>query len=126
VKEGGEGCILRRPESFYEGGRAEGLYKHKLYYDAEVKYVGIHPTGAGLLCEQPNGDHILVRCDGTTFLRPPAIGTIITVQHEGIYSSGKLKAAHFMREREDVTWEQVIAEAKLKKQPAAKENDEHQ
>jgi len=120
VKSGGEGVILHRADAFYEGGRSDGLYKHKMYYDSEVKYLGLHPTGAGLLCEQPNNDKIMVRCDGATFQNPPPVGSIITVNHEGLYSSAKLRAPHFFRERNDITWDQVVAEWKAKN-PDAKE-----
>jgi len=45
--------------------------------------------------------------------KPPDVGKIITISHEGISSSGKYKSPQFVREREDITWSDVISENKL-------------
>jgi ATP-dependent DNA ligase len=37
TKKGGEGVMLRKSMSLYEGGRSEGLKKYKEFFDTEVK-----------------------------------------------------------------------------------------
>ena len=39
VAKGGEGGMLRDPQSLYESGRSSGLRKYKEYSDTEVKVV---------------------------------------------------------------------------------------
>ncbi len=60
-----------------------------------------------------------VRCSGDVIRNPPAVGAVITVTYEGVWDSGKLKAAQFMREREDLSWIQArTAEAEEPDAPA--------
>src|SRR5262249_55634216 len=59
---GGEGLMMRRPQSRYEVGRSSTLLKVKSFHDAEGRVVG-HVAGAGrhkgrlgaLLCEMADG-----------------------------------------------------------------------
>lgn len=37
IKKGGEGLMIRQPQSKYENGRSHTLLKIKKFYDAEVK-----------------------------------------------------------------------------------------
>ena len=37
IAKGGEGIMLREPESMYKGGRSSSLKKYKDFFDAEVK-----------------------------------------------------------------------------------------
>lgn len=59
---------------------------------------------------------------GQTWTHPPAKGTILTVRHSGIYPSGKLRHAYYLRVRDEgVSWEQLkllhlSEQAKLTKQ----------
>jgi DNA ligase-1 len=39
VDKGGEGVILREPQSLYKAGRSESLRKFKPFLDAEVKVI---------------------------------------------------------------------------------------
>lgn len=45
-KKGGEGLMLRKPGSLYEGKRSSTLLKVKSFYDAEALVVG-HEPGKG-------------------------------------------------------------------------------
>jgi DNA ligase-1 len=49
--KGGEGVMLREPQSLYIGGRSPNLRKYKEFFDAEVKVLeNNYPHG--LYCEQ--------------------------------------------------------------------------
>jgi DNA ligase-1 len=39
IAKGGEGVMLREPQSLYKGGRSESLRKYKPFFDTEVKVV---------------------------------------------------------------------------------------
>lgn len=80
-----------------------------------------------LLCEQydgllnsldidrPNGLLCTVRCSGDVAKNPPAAGTVITVQHSGLWDNGRLKHPFFWRVAEEKTWEDIVKEAQNSK-----------
>jgi DNA ligase-1 len=39
IAKGGEGVMLRKPQSEYKAGRSESLRKFKPYFDTEVKVI---------------------------------------------------------------------------------------
>ena len=39
IAKGGEGVILREPQSMYKAGRSDSLRKYKPYFDAEVRVI---------------------------------------------------------------------------------------
>lgn len=105
---GGEGVILRKPESPYTIGRSHDLLKIKTYKDSEAKVIK-HLPGSGkhagrlgaLLVELPNGIQFAI---GTGFTdqeraQPPPIGSIITFKYYGYYKSGIPRFASFLRIR---------------------------
>jgi DNA ligase-1 len=107
---GGEGVMLRKPDSPYTVGRSHDLLKVKTYEDAEATVIKYLP-GSGrnaerlgsLLVELPNGIQFAI---GTGFPdeernNPPAIGSIITFKYYGFYKSGIPKFASFLRIREE-------------------------
>ena len=50
LKKGGEGVMLREPQSLYKAGRFPGLRKYKPFLDAEVKVVEtLYPHGFNCL-----------------------------------------------------------------------------
>jgi DNA ligase-1 len=106
---GGEGIMLRKPNSSYEIGRSYNLLKVKTYEDAEATVVG-HRAGSGrhagrlgaLLVELPNGIRFAI---GTGFSdrerdNPPPVGSIVTFKYYGYHKSGIPRFASFLRIRD--------------------------
>ena len=94
---GGEGLMLRGPDSPYTIGRSYNLLKVKTYEDAEATVIR-HISGSGrnagrlgsLLVELPNGIQFAI---GTGFSdqerdNPPPVGSTITFKYYGFYKSG--------------------------------------
>ena len=107
---GGEGVMLRRPDSLYTVGRSRDLLKVKTYEDAEATVIK-HLPGSGknvgrlgsLSVELPDGTQFAI---GTGFSdkerdNPPPIGCVITFKYYGFYKSGIPKFASFLRIREE-------------------------
>jgi DNA ligase-1 len=106
---GGEGLMLRRPQSPYTVGRSYDLLKVKSFEDAEAVVVQ-HLPGSGrhagrlgaLLVELPNGIRFAI---GTGFSdaerdHPPPIGSLITFKYQGYTKAGVPRFAAFIRIRE--------------------------
>jgi DNA ligase 1 len=94
---GGEGLMLRRPNSKYEVGRSATLLKVKSFHDAEARVIG-HLEGKGkhkgrlgaLEVELPNGTRFSV---GTGFSdaergSPPPVGSLITFRYQELSEGG--------------------------------------
>ena len=105
---GGEGLILRKPQSPYTVGRSYDLLKVKTFQDAEAMVIQ-HLPGSGkhtgrlgaLLVELPNGVQFAI---GTGFSdaerdNPPPIGSTITFKHQGFTKTGIPRFASFLRIR---------------------------
>jgi len=103
---GGEGVMLRKPNSPYTVGRSYDLLKVKTYKDEEAKVIK-HLPGSGkhagrlgaLLVELPNGIRFAI---GTGFTdqereNPPPVGSIITFKYYGLHESGIPRFASFLR-----------------------------
>ncbi len=108
--QGGEGLILRRPQSLYTAGRSRDILKVKAFADADAVVIGYRP-GKGrhkgrmgaLLVELPNGVQFAI---GTGFKdaergHPPPIGSIVKFKHHGFTKAGKPRFASFLRVREE-------------------------
>ena len=108
VENGGEGLMLRQPESRYEAGRSNTLLKVKMFQDAEAVVLQ-HLPGAGrhkgrlgaLLVELPNGKQFSV---GTGFSdaqrgNPPAVGSTITFRYQELTDGGIPRFPSFVRAR---------------------------
>ena len=54
-----------------------------------------------------DGKHCEVKCSQDVIDHPPSVGAVITVKHEGCYSTGVLKQPTFWRERRDVQWNSI-------------------
>ncbi|KAK0207120.1 DNA ligase/mRNA capping enzyme [Desarmillaria ectypa] len=88
---GGEGLMLRKPGSQYEGHRSSTLLKIKTFYDAEAVVTG-HAPGKGrnagvvgaLKCKMASGKTFSVGSGLNDQLRkkPPKIGAIITYRFQ--------------------------------------------
>ncbi len=107
---GGEGLMLRQPDSKYEFGRSSTLLKVKTFHDADAVVLG-HQPGKGrhkgrlgaLLVAMPNGTQFAV---GTGFsdaqrAAPPAIGATITYRFQELTDGGVPRFPSFVRERSD-------------------------
>jgi DNA ligase-1 len=97
---GGEGLIVRKPDSLYTKGRSTDILKVKSYYDMEAVVVE-HIEGEG----RNNGrlGALLVELsDKTTFKErtyPPPIGSTITFKYYGFYKSGIPRFPSFLKRR---------------------------
>ena len=106
-KLGGEGLMLRDPESNYEPKRSKTLLKVKNFEDDEAVVVGIVP-GAGKF-EGMMGSLKVKNSEGIVFTigigfseaqrkNPPKIGAKITYRYQGSTQGGKPKTPSFLRE----------------------------
>lgn len=115
VQDGGEGLMLHRGTSLYQGLRNDDLLKVKTHEDSEARVIS-HLPGKGkyesmlgaLLVEIPATDSqpALRFKLGTGFTDaqrqdPPAIGARVTYRFRGLNDSGIPRFASFVRVRED-------------------------
>jgi DNA ligase-1 len=126
---GGEGLMLRQPQSKYSAGRSATLLKVKTFRDAEAKVIG-HQPGAGrhkgrlgaLFVELPNGTRFSV---GTGFSdaersAPPPIGSTITFRYQELSDGGVPRFPSYVGVRDDVPPAPATAKpstAKQRRQP---------
>jgi len=105
---GGEGLMLRRPESLYLAGRTHDLLKVKSFQDSEAVVVK-HISGSGrnegrlgaLLVRLPNGIAFKIGSGFSDAERdnPPPIGSTITFKYYGFTHNGVPRFASFLRIR---------------------------
>ncbi|SMM98432.1 DNA ligase (ATP) [uncultured Candidatus Thioglobus sp.] len=107
TRQGGEGIVVRNPNTAYQTGRLKSALKVKKYLDAECvvekylpgkgKYTG---KMGSLLCKNQN-NMIKIGSGFTDAQRqnPPAIGTTITFKYYGLTKKGKPKYPVFLRIR---------------------------
>ena len=131
IEKGGEGIMLKDPDSFYENKRSNYLLKYKPSFDEEAiivdyklgkgKYTGIL---GGFICKPLlNMDtyHLIDKDEKHEFSisgmddevrneykETHPIGTIISYEHSGKTDSGKPRFARYMRKREDITVKEEI------------------
>jgi DNA ligase-1 len=110
VRLGGEGLMLRQPESQYEPGRSPTLLKVKPYDDAEATVIA-HEPGKGKFAGKLGA--LRVRTDdgrefsiGSGFTgaereTPPPVGTIITYRFRGLTAKGLPRFPSYLRVRRD-------------------------
>jgi DNA ligase-1 len=109
---GGEGLMLRQPESQYVAGRSSTLLKVKTFHDAEAVVVD-HQAGAGrhkgrlgaLLVRLPDGTDFAI---GTGFSdrereNPPAVGATVTFRYQELSDAGVPRFPSWVGVRHDVT-----------------------
>ncbi len=107
---GGEGLMLRQPESQYEVGRSTTLLKIKSMHDAEGRVVE-HLSGRGrhagrlgaVVVELPSGLTFSVGTGFTDAQRqaPPPVGSIITFRYQELTDRGVPRFPSFIRVRSD-------------------------
>jgi DNA ligase-1 len=110
VKAGGEGLMLRKPESSYEAGRSPTLLKVKPLDDAEATVIA-HLPGKGRLAGKLGALRVRT-ADGREFsvgtgftnterIAPPPVGTVITYTYRGLTAKGLPRFPAFLRVRKD-------------------------
>ena len=110
VSEGGEGLMLRKPESEYEAGRSPTLLKVKTHDDAEATVIA-HLPGKGKYAGKL-GSLRMRAADGREFSlgsgftdaqreAPPAVGTVVTYRYRGLTAKGLPRFPTFLRVRKD-------------------------
>jgi DNA ligase-1 len=110
VEAGGEGLMLRQPESLYEAKRSPTLLKVKPYDDAEATIIGYEP-GEGKYAGKLGALRVRTR-DGREFSvgsglsdsernTPPPVGTVITYRFRGVTANGTPRFPSFLRVRRD-------------------------
>lgn len=111
VTAGGEGLMLRKPESRYVPGRSPSLLKVKTHDDAEA-VVTAHLPGKGrnagrmgsLRVRMADGREFSVGTGFTDTQRadPPAVGAVITFRYRGYTKNGLPRFPSFLRVKADV------------------------
>ncbi len=110
VDLGGEGLMIRQPESEYEAKRSPTLLKVKPYDDAEATVIA-HEAGKGKYAGKLGALHVRTS-DGREFsigsgltdaerASPPAVGTVITYRFRGLTAKGLPRFPSFLRIRRD-------------------------
>lgn len=107
---GGEGLMLRKPESKYDAQRSPTLLKVKSHEDAEATVIAHLPgkrkfagkLGA-LRVETPDGRRFSVGSGFTDAQResPPPVGAVITYRYRGLTEKGLPRFPTFLRVRRD-------------------------
>ncbi len=105
---GGEGLVLRNPETDYETGRSPNALKVKSFDDMEAKVIGYSP-GKGkyqgkigaLWVEIAENKRFYIGSGLSDKERasPPPIGSLVTFKYQGFSSHGIPRFATFMRIR---------------------------
>jgi DNA ligase-1 len=107
---GGEGLMLRQPNSRYEAHRSPTLLKVKTFHDADARVIeqlpgrGRHKGRLGALAvELPDGTRFSVGTGFTDRQRenPPAIGSTITFRFQELTDGGVPRFPSFLRIRRD-------------------------
>jgi DNA ligase-1 len=110
VRLGGEGLMLRQPESEYEAGRSPTLLKVKPYDDAEATVIAYEPGNgkfAGKLgairVQTDDGRQFSIGSGFTDAQResPPPVGTVITYRFRGLTAKGLPRFPSYLRVRQD-------------------------
>ncbi|WP_221075153.1 DNA ligase [Agarivorans aestuarii] len=104
--EGGEGLMLRDPQSMYLPTRSNALIKYKSYQDAEAKVVA-YSDGKGkyrgmlgaLVVQDQQGRQFKIGSGLSDQLRadPPPIGSLVEYRYNGLTEHGKPRFARFVR-----------------------------
>ena len=111
IKNGGEGLMLHKKNSFYQAIRNDDLLKFKAYEDEEaviIDYIAGKGKFAGMLGAilVENKDKIRFKIGGgfsdDQRKNPPKIGTIITYKFYGKTKNNKPRFASLLRVRDEI------------------------
>jgi len=133
IKNGGEGVMLKDPESPYEGKRSNYLLKYKPNFDAEAIIIDYKPGQGkyssmlgGFICKQlinhdtymsidedEDHDFSISGMDDAirgSYKSSHPVGTIISYEHSGKTDKGKPRFARYTRVRTDITLKEHVQE----------------
>lgn len=133
IKNGGEGVMLKDPNSPYEGKRSNYLLKYKPNFDAEAIIIGYKPGQGkysgmlgGFICKQlinhdtymsidEDEDHEFSISGMDDAIRESyesshPLGTIISYEHSGKTDKGKPRFGRYTRVRTDITIKEHVQE----------------
>jgi DNA ligase-1 len=110
VALGGEGLMLRKPESQYETRRSPTLLKVKPHEDAEATVIA-HLPGKGKFAGKLGSLRVRT-ADGREFSlgtgftdsqreSPPPVGAVVTYRYRGLTDKGLPRFPSFLRVRRD-------------------------
>lgn len=101
VSDGGEGLMIRDPESKYIQGRTNKLLKYKIINSDEGKVVSTTGNIDSIAIEW-NGMIVNLGSgfDSATRKNPPAIGSIVTFEYRGFTDSGLPRNTAFVAVRD--------------------------
>lgn len=142
LKKGGEGLMIKDPDSFYEDGRSNYMLKVKPSFDEEGIIVDYKP-GKGkyqgkdkeilgaFVCKplknmdtyhvvdkDPNNEYSLSGMDDSVrnnYKETHPIGTIISITHSGKTDGGKPRFARYLRKRDDIILRDQIEKPSVEK-----------
>eukprot|EP00026_Physarum_polycephalum_P003691 Phypoly_transcript_03705.p1 GENE.Phypoly_transcript_03705~~Phypoly_transcript_03705.p1 ORF type:complete len:765 (+),score=83.89 Phypoly_transcript_03705:12-2306(+) len=122
---GGEGVVIRQPESSYHHGKSRSLVKFKAHRDSEGLILNVDARGHYTM-QLPNGTVFVVgdAPDNATMAHKiaPKRGDIVTFSYSHLSTaSGLPQGVRMLRVRRDVTWEHV-AERALEHEHEKEEN----
>ncbi|PVZ70582.1 DNA ligase [Pelagibaculum spongiae] len=110
-KRGGEGLMIRQPESQHIAGRSGAILKVKSWHDSEGTVIG-YVKGRGqfrgmmgaLKIKMPDGKTFSLGSGFSRFQRqqPPKIGSTVTYRYRGFHASGLPRFTSFVRVRQDI------------------------
>ncbi|TFK20564.1 DNA ligase/mRNA capping enzyme [Coprinopsis marcescibilis] len=109
---GGEGVMLREPDSKYQGSRSNTLLKVKTFYDAEAVVTGYAPgkgrnagTTGALMCRMESGKTFNVGTGLSDKQRrnPPKVGSIIVYRFQELTRDKVPRFPSFVGEAADKT-----------------------
>jgi DNA ligase 1 len=122
---GGEGLMLRQPNSRYAAGRSLTLLKVKRFLDSEARVVG-HEGGKGrhkgrlgaLLVELANGVRFAVGTGLSDAEReqPPSVGSFITFRYQELSDGGVPRFPSYVGIRKDVQPSPVVKKEEVSMQ----------
>ena len=138
LKKGGEGLMIKDPDSFYEDGRSNHMLKVKPSFDEEAIIVDYKPGKGkykeilgGFVCKPLiNMDtyHIIDKNDGHEFSLSGMddevrnnykdthpVGTIISITHSGKTDGGKPRFPRYLRKRDDIVLKDKVENASVEK-----------
>jgi len=101
LRRGGEGIMLRKPESLYENGRSHYILKYKKSRDGEARVLEI--KGVYLICELPNRKVFTAKKSVEMGHQVVRAGDIVTFKNA--------KSPQIFRVRRDLRWEDVVNSA---------------
>lgn len=111
IRAGGEGVMLRKPGSLYEGTRSSTLLKLKPYSDMEVKIISHNISTRGkymgklssFQCVLLDDERVQFAVSGMcedirhTYTMTHPVGSIITIKYTSLYKNGTPREATYFR-----------------------------